>query len=674
MIKGITMNENYKKGSIVCFIFIAMLFLYVACSENKVSEPVPVSVDNNKIELSEFVNDISSLKDFKTDINSSIYAVGLVAGDFGARDLNQYSDLMLVKTEDENSDPTPVFFEATKDTILNGKEYKAGDVLSQEELAGTIDKVCVLGDFTLISFFTFDIDNLISNYTTRREDYTSVSYYSGTISLGVNNGSLSFNYTSHTDGFSDHLSLIYYEPAGIEKEDGGTTYHYTEHMDEIDLRSDYSDNPAFDELSTIPFYDTYDYYTSMFRQSFIIDNRSGLIYLIPESASENEGLNLSVNRGVIIDDNLGPVNLMVNETDELEITPLLENQTIYIHDAFRDRFGQYYICCENLNETDPENNVLFFNTIGEYLPTKTGDVIHIEANPSSMEIGKQIEITGVFYMIDSFDQITVPEDAEIEFSYDTYKDFVLHYEDYSYNEIGIRKYNYNHHLTAVSGSFNNYNIRCLLLKDNKLYFGNYSLDLSTGSMERVSLPCNISYLLDNNARVLLRKESNNNTYSLYVVEDPFSIDFPPTPYWSDEKYGGKYQCIDGNDVISAESKKRFNDFQIKYADEVLSPYESADFNTDDGKYNYKEGYDFDVVAELYVRSMIGEPLLENISIIEGESRWRVRNGFNISFVTKTKTGVNKYRIIKNDIRNYEVQLTDAATVSQKVVTLQPINR
>ena len=683
MIKDFPMYKNFKKGFIVCFIFIATLFLFVACDGEEVSVPTPDIIDNNRIELSVFINDISSLKDFKTDIDSATYAIGLIEEDFGARDMNQSSDLMLVKIEDENSNPTPVIFEATKDTILNGKEYKAGDVLSQDELAGTIDKLCVLGDYTLISFLTFDLDNLVSNYTYSRNENSSFTYCYGDISLGINNGSISFVFNHHTsDDFRDVLYISYYEPVKTESSTGEISYDFTEYKDEIYLRSDYTDNPAFDELSTVPFYDTYDYYTSMFRQSFIIDNRSGLIYLIPGSDPESEGLNLSVNRGVIIDDYLGPVDLTVNEEDELEITPLLENQTIYIYDAFRDRFGQYYLCCESLNETDLENNVLFYNSIYEYIPTKTGDVIHFEVIPESIKIDEQgvsvkpIEVTGVSYMIENFEQIPIPENAEIEFSYDSNTGLVLHYEDYSFNEIGIRKYNYNHHLTTSPDLFCVY-IRCLLLKNNKLYAKDWSYDLSTGSIESIRLPGNISFLLDNIATVLLRKESNNNTYSLYVLEDPFSIDFPYTPYWSDVDYGSKYLNIDGNSVVPEESKRRFYDFQINFADEVLSPYESADFYTDVGtykNYKYKEGYNYDIVAELYLRSMFGEPLLENISEIEGESRWKVRNGFNMTFVTKTKTGVNKYRIIKNDNGNYEVQLTDASTVSQKVVTLQPINR
>jgi hypothetical protein len=112
------------------------------------------------------------------------------------------------------------------------------------------------------------------------------------------------------------------------------------------LEKDYDD---------VAIYDKTNYYSDATRQSFVVDNETGLIYRI-----ENVHVEM-ISRGILwFQNNLVPHDLRINSIGDLEFFPLFTNTTIIAIDAFKDKYGNTFVFNNRLNVVDIATKTTFF--------------------------------------------------------------------------------------------------------------------------------------------------------------------------------------------------------------------------------------------------------------------------------------------------------------------------
>jgi hypothetical protein len=113
-----------------------------------------------------------------------------------------------------------------------------------------------------------------------------------------------------------------------------------------DLELDYDD---------IPLYDKTGFYSDSTRQSFVVDNNTGLIYKI-------EGINIASLSGgcVAVQENPFPFDMRINEQNELEFYSIFQNASINTYSCLKDKFDNIFIQNDLLNYFDGTNNVTYY--------------------------------------------------------------------------------------------------------------------------------------------------------------------------------------------------------------------------------------------------------------------------------------------------------------------------
>jgi hypothetical protein len=117
----------------------------------------------------------------------------------------------------------------------------------------------------------------------------------------------------------------------------------------------------------IPIYDKIGFYSDSTRQSFVVDNNSGLIYKI-------EGINIaSLSGGCLsVQDNPFPFDMRVTESNNLEFSPLHQNSMILLEQeyifptqqkvlmCFKDKYGNKYVKNSRLNQYDSTTKTFYY--------------------------------------------------------------------------------------------------------------------------------------------------------------------------------------------------------------------------------------------------------------------------------------------------------------------------
>jgi hypothetical protein len=105
----------------------------------------------------------------------------------------------------------------------------------------------------------------------------------------------------------------------------------------------------------VSFYDKTNYFSNTTRQSFIIDNNTGLIYKIDNIHLQKiEGGILFVQGSKL------PYDLNVNDDGHLTFYPLYTNESIILFEGFRDKYGNKYLLNNRLNEFDATTRTYFY--------------------------------------------------------------------------------------------------------------------------------------------------------------------------------------------------------------------------------------------------------------------------------------------------------------------------
>ncbi|GEM_PF-2584706 len=138
----------------------------------------------------------------------------------------------------------------------------------------------------------------------------------------------------------------------------------------VDIRPD---NLIMKEDGTTEF-DTVNYKTNDYHQSFVIDNTTGYIYKIAEieiwrihnglcQINDDETVHNETNDNVIYD-------YRINEDGQLEFFTLIQNPTVMVYDFFKDVYGNNFIYTDSLDTYDATTGTYFYEMDGySYGPT-----------------------------------------------------------------------------------------------------------------------------------------------------------------------------------------------------------------------------------------------------------------------------------------------------------------
>jgi hypothetical protein len=135
------------------------------------------------------------------------------------------------------------------------------------------------------------------------------------------------------------------------------------------------------DYDDVALYDKTDYYSDSTRQSFVVDNETGLIYKI-----ENTNIANLSGGCVKVKDNPYPFDMRINSNGELQFFSLYQNPAITSNYCIKDKFGAKYINNNRLNEFDPQTNTNYFVTNHLY---SNGPYSYYGLSSSS-EFGKSI--------------------------------------------------------------------------------------------------------------------------------------------------------------------------------------------------------------------------------------------------------------------------------------------
>lgn len=167
----------------------------------------------------------------------------------------------------------------------------------------------------------------------------------------------------------------------------------------------------------IAIYDKTGYFSNAERQSFVIDNTTGLVYLIKNIEIEKIENNLIIISNKIYD-------MYVADNGELNFVTVVKNETLTIYHYFKDKYGNKYILNDFLNAVDTENSTIYYTNKLEYLYSDQDIVIHRHINEddgkttailkiSSALKEEDISLSDQFY----FDQYTVIKDSWLYITY-----------------------------------------------------------------------------------------------------------------------------------------------------------------------------------------------------------------------------------------------------------------
>ena len=145
-------------------ILLLVLVSMLSCSAPS-TPSVITTTGNTKIDsISQVMLDLSLFEHTESNISESVSALGIGKKNVSSRalDIEDFSKYLLLKTEGENNDPERVEFVVSDDFHdLYGNVYLPGTRLSLEDMSGSVDKLYVMGEYTLISFISLAISFIL---------------------------------------------------------------------------------------------------------------------------------------------------------------------------------------------------------------------------------------------------------------------------------------------------------------------------------------------------------------------------------------------------------------------------------------------------------------------------------------------------------------------------------
>lgn len=666
---------------------------------------IVTTTGNGKIEsISQVMLDLSLFDYIESDISESVSALGIGNESASSRalDVGDSSKYILLKTEGESNNPEAVEFEVSEDFQDSfGNVFSSGTRLSLEDLSGTVDKLYVMGDYTLISFISLDIRALLSAQQTTISGTSDHKVYEGKMEFKAEDVLHSLEYSY--DDAEDYLSIAYIRDDGKEKK---------EYRERLTFRSGDKCKDVSDEGDYVKKYDTSGYGSSFFRKSFLIDNNTGLVYPVL-------GLDLSVQHGIAYDKDLGPVAI-VKDSNELNFVQLVSNEEIYVYDVLCDKYGQYYVLNDSIDEAVQEDGitVVYYTKNSEYVQLEDRRMLHIDFGPSGQrsfntDPVKNISIVGKDLTEESLDYVggflkggTIREEKDVpsalrEFNKSNGKSFVRikFGSDMKFSSID-KEYLYGYFVEgATKAEF------CKVdLSTNDCCFIEYKSRTGT---EFYDAP-DASTLL-----VLSRAASEKNKYSIYsvhpygrdeykqhyfnyVLKPNGKIEMDPTYEEFKEKYYKGYRKANTDRYTPDEFRQKYQ-IDLEGTGDIVDGWwniEGVSYDVE-GVYSetlknaafyyvWKEGYSDETFKDMYYRyiyvedgvvksDLTNHPVLENVSVSGID--WSSIDFMDFEFSVVSSKGTKRYRIYFDDeTREYTAGLASSVDAERKKVILQPICR
>ena len=665
------------KNKLVIFLLIISLFVLFSCVPDfgflNSSDSSSGSVDANKI--GEVFHDMSALQYYKANISDKTAAVGLKSGASSSRALDSSANTVLVKQDKGSSTTEEVDFTVVKDTDENGDDVlgfdgvkiNVGDTLKQGDIPGNIDKIYVTDNYTFISYITVDIDKLrnAENLGVTNNSDGSKTYYGSITIQSTSECSESMSWS-----FSSQSSEIY---LNYSYNSYGTNRESSYYSESVIPRAERNDEQAPGENTGILVYDTYGYSNSKFRESFIIDNSTGLIYSVND-------MSFGLKNGVPIEKSMGPVGITSGSDGALVIDQVVPNKNIYIGAVFKDKYNQYYIYNDSLDTNS--GNVVYYTKAGEYIPTSKGVVLHIDGPTAEY---RNYYISSISEVSDNFSERKITKQDYYSINYcptDTYYSQYDALQEYN-NSNGVWRngndgYNFtfcsieNGILTGLGNETWKLEMIYMDISDYKTYLFEYY------GVSSFYLPLKNGYYLAGDPGT-----KGNNLYSLSVV-DTNSLDI--------KKYYEAIYCYDGTVINNPYTGYEL--FQMQYADlifeseEWIFPEEKGyDFvvriRIDEEHFNYKyykykEGYTDEIVEQLWnngagLELFERKTVLENVSIKDRYELGNYPSAFDCEFQRQEVSGTTTYKIVERGSNNFEAVESSKIVAEKKTVTLLPIN-
>ena len=354
------MNKAFK-----LLLIISILISFISCT-NSLEVPTGSLISLN--DLKEYRAEISSAK----SIGIKSLSRGITKGEDVARALSrgEHQNYLVTSDNQSNNDLTTVTF-----SRVSGKEHTEGrkdNIIAEEKNSiGTIS-------FFSNNGFTYSV---LLNDVVVMEGITDNSPLDKSPLEGV----------IMVEGLEPGQSYsIAYEGNG--KEEVITQDDLNGMIDKVYVSGNYtfisfvaigrSERPSDDNLEYGPdgisTYDKTGYYSSSDRKSFIIDNSTGLIYPIVDFKIERlEGGCIRTN------DEHTVYDFRISENGDMEIYPIINNDTIRIHHVMKDKYGQVYVANDRINGYYESTNSVFYvvNNSSRYVTyakTSQNEVVEIK--------------------------------------------------------------------------------------------------------------------------------------------------------------------------------------------------------------------------------------------------------------------------------------------------------
>ena len=694
---------------------LVVLILAVSCSGEAQSSLEVRHGSREIVNLSELVPDISVLRSCKVSIPDDATALGITfeaettsrgVGNTGepGRPYWSYGNNGKHKGHVQYEYSGEELYEDS-DSFVDGT-VEEGDVITQEEIPAWLDKLYVLGDYTLVSYVRIDFDNLLDSTETTIETSNGVTRYTGTFSFeeAGRTQTLTFTYND-VDDFVD----ITLDITGTETE---PSQHYKERVRFRVLEK--LDTPQNEPLN-VTGYDTYGYCNTFFRESFIIDNTTGEIYPVDE-------LELSVHKGIAYDTTHGPLRFSVNAQGELEVDSILISTDFSMFDIFTDIYGQYYIFNDTFSEIDTSGgfDIMYFTKNGEYIPTQDGRVLHIEFGTSGTFTPFYTEgIKSVSFMGYGFTKEEIGENEYVAIDYSGYVNKDLAFRLNSVNPLFSKK--------GSDGQKGSYHIfDCI--EDGYLY-SYYSPDETAAAFFKINIATGkiiareyndseaLYFIPDSRTLLIvsdLMKDQQYNLYAVYpyekdeykqhyydyVISSNGNVTRDPTFQQFKDKYYAAYRFVNTYSMTPQELVQKYGEgynlgepdvegWVVGWYDiEGVSAEKTLDPNDHTKNtyvyYAWKEGYSDETFADMYYHHIYiedGEVKsdIDTHTLLTGVTKnsvaLSVPSIWDVDFPAKTVSRTGVYRVRRNDeTGEYETVLQSEAVHERYSTVLQPVNK
>lgn len=267
------------------------------------------------------------------------------------------------------------------------------------ETTGTKYIIACEGQITILAVkgFTYTIyENESLLYESIQDnDEIDTNDHEGVIVLtGLVDGT---EYKVDYQGIGEEITITQDEINGeIDKLYSMYGYTFISFVPEGNVQRPIGDDITYDHVGVV-LYDKCDYTSNSERQSFVIDNTTGLVYAL-------DGFSIDrIENGVIISSDKH-FDMEAQENGELKFTQIVQNETLTVYGVFKDKYGTKYVYNDYLEGYDEANKTLYHKN-AEYYLSDDGVAIYVIVDDMYLhEIASNVGIPKIYTSIQRVDE------------------------------------------------------------------------------------------------------------------------------------------------------------------------------------------------------------------------------------------------------------------------------